>query len=349
MSEIGSEFWIDKNKINQINEWTIPNWLKKFSNLLLTFSGRTAIEIIINDITTKKRNFSVALPSYCCASVIEPFKKNNIKIIYYDVNYVGGKIQMDMEYAMNADVIYYCHYFMYNLNFPTKKFTEFQHKDGIIIEDITHALFSKPEDSFVSDYYVCSLRKWGGLISGGFCSGTFLKNIRLDNPETSYIVDKIEAMQYKFEYMQGKKLDKTIYLEKFLKTNAMINKIYSNKKMDIYSNTILNGWDIDLIKKKRNENAQILYEGVSQMSQVEILKTYVPGVCPLFFAVMMSFEKREYIRTKLIRNNIFCPIHWPRPNKNCVSNIYDMELSLVCDQRYGINDMKKILKVIEEG
>lgn len=349
MNEIGSEFWIDKNRINQFGEWRIPNWLDKFGNLILTFSGRTGIEIIINNIIKKNGNFTVAIPSYCCASVIEPFEKNNIRIIYYDVNFFSGKIQMDIEYAMNADAIYYCHYFGYNLDFPTRKLTEFQHKGGIIIEDITHALFSRPEESFNSDYYVCSLRKWGNLISGGFCSGISLEKINLDDPEASYIDEKIEAMQYKYEYMQGEESNKSIFLEKFSKSNAMINRVYSYKKMDTYSNRILNEWDIDLIKKKRKENARILYNGICQISWIEVLKTYVPEESPLFLAVIMPFEKREHIRKKLIQNNIFCPIHWPRPNENCISNIYDMELSLVCDQRYGMSDMKKILRVIQEG
>lgn len=51
-------------------------------------------------------------------------------------------------------------------------------------------------------------------------------------------------------------------------------------------------------------------------------------------------------------NNIYCPIHWPIPERIMLNNetrqVYEEELSLICDQRYGNNDMLRIAKVIND-
>ena len=37
-----------------------------------------------------------------------------------------------------------------------------------------------------------------------------------------------------------------------------------------------------------------------------------------------------------------------KPNSDCESNLYDIEISLVCDQRYSEADMMRIVKTIKE-
>jgi hypothetical protein len=58
--------------------------------------------------------------------------------------------------------------------------------------------------------------------------------------------------------------------------------------------------------------------------------------------VPILLPNRNEIRAHLTKNEIYCPVHWPKP-EGCESNIYDHELSLICDQRYGIKDMKRIV------
>ena len=58
----------------------------------------------------------------------------------------------------------------------------------------------------------------------------------------------------------------------------------------------------------------------------------------------------EY-QKELINNKIYCPIIWPRSNyiDTKYSNteyIYEHILCIPCDQRYNIQDMKKIINCI---
>ena len=78
MFEIGSEFeWED---IHSNNEKCGLNILKR--NSVLTFSGRTSIEVVLDNITDINK---AMLPSYCCDSMIEPFKKAGVDVCFYDV------------------------------------------------------------------------------------------------------------------------------------------------------------------------------------------------------------------------------------------------------------------------
>ena len=68
----------------------------------------------------------------------------------------------------------------------------------------------------------------------------------------------------------------------------------------------------------------------------------------MFVPIIVPNGKRDALRRHLIRNEIYCPVHWPRP-EGCVSNLYDGELSLICDQRYGIEDMDRLISTLTEA
>lgn len=71
---------------------------------------------------------------------------------------------------------------------------------------------------------------------------------------------------------------------------------------------------------------------------------FVPMFVPIFL------ENRNEMRKKLMKNNIFCPVHWPfNASEEDKNSLYDTELSLVCDQRYSSNDMENIVKVLNYG
>ena len=72
--------------------------------------------------------------------------------------------------------------------------------------------------------------------------------------------------------------------------------------------------------------------------------------CPLFVPVIIKNGKRDALKNYLLENQIYSPVHWPVSKfhklKKEEKNIYDNELSIVCDQRYDKDDMQRILNVI---
>ena len=292
----------------------------------LVFSGRTAIEAVLR----KNPGIHTALlPSYCCDSMIRPFRDAGIKVKFYQVWWENGlKTRIDES----ADILLWCNYFGFKNEIP-----DF---DGVIIEDITHSIFSTTSFHPQSDYLIASLRKWEPVYCGGYCS----IDMDADDPPEEFVRLKSAAMELKKEYLED--LDakkKPQFLSMFRESNQWVAEHYSGLLIDSFSRAYLEKVDVEKQRRIRRENAQVIYEGLS--GKVQFMFSDQDMDCPLFVPILLP--NRDEVMAHLINNKIYCPIHWPKPEE-CDSNIYDLELSLVCDQRYGIEDMKQIISVILE-
>ena len=320
MREIGSEFHL--SGLGNGSGIRFPR------NGMLTFSGRTAIETVLAEIPFAQ---TALLPSYCCDSMIEPFRRAGITIDFFDVNYNGS---LTVEIKKKADILLWCNYFGFKNEIP-----EF---DGIIIEDITHSLFSDVQCHNRSDYLVASVRKWEPIYCGGYC--TVVSKLR--NPPNFFLEDKNFAMRLKKQYLNdGDIRKKSEFLSKFKSTNTWLADNYSGLGIDDYSKNYLTRLDIDIHKEIRRRNATFLYENLSE--KINFLFPVEQMDCPLFVPIVLK-KGRQQIQKYLANNEIYCPMHWPLPNADCKSNLYDTELSLVCDHRYDLEDMKKVVKVLSQ-
>lgn len=292
----------------------------------LVFSGRTAIEAVLKKIPEAH---SVLVPSYCCDSMIAPFKAAGIDVSFYAVNWSDG-LKIDLEHS--ADVILWCNYFGYQNDMPNFEQT--------VIEDITHSFLSEKQFHEGSDYLVASLRKWEPVYCGGYCSVDAAGTA----PSKMFIEGKSAAMDLKTEYLQDLDVEKKPrFLQMFSENNHWLADNYSGLSIDSWSKEFLLYVDVENQRNVRRQNAHVLYEGLK--GKVCFLFPEEKMDCPLFVPVLL--ENRDKVRIHLTENKIYCPVHWPKPD-GAESNIYDMELSLICDQRYGVNDMERIVSVLSE-
>ena len=343
INEIGSEFPLPSEA--ETSGKNFLNFLPEAEDSVFVFSGRTAIETVIKDIGTVKK---VMLPSYCCFSMIEPFLTAGIHVSFYNV-FFNQSLVVDLNIVNDCDVILWCNYFGFNVQYPTKILDEFRERGGIVIEDITHSLFSSIQHHN-ADYFVCSLRKWGSLISGGFCAksiGTFLTKPRL-LPDEDFISYKYEAMKLKSGFlMNGLCEIKAKYLNLYSITNKMLADNYSATLMDEYSINQISCWNFDEIRHIRLENAKVIYQYLKKCNEVAPLFPFEAMNCPLFVPVIIADKnRRDTLRQKLIEQGVFCPVHWPKPDGRCTSDLYDSELSLICDQRYNLDDITRMMYII---
>ena len=295
----------------------------------LVFSGRTAIEAVLKKLPDAH---TALLPSYCCDSMIVPFRAAGIDVSFYKVEWDDGlKIEIDGS----ADILLWCNYFGFCP--PQLSLPDF---DGVIIEDITHSFLTKSPSHPQSDFLVASLRKWEPVNCGGYCS----IDIDGDEPSEEFIALKTSAMELKTEYLKEPKAEKKErFLQMFGESNHWLSENYSGHIIDPFSRDYLERVDVEKQRGIRRENARVLYEGLG--NRVQFMFTIEDMDCPLFVPILLP--NRDEVRTHLIKNEIYCPVHWPQP-EGCESNIYDLELSLICDQRYGLEDMKRIVSVIKE-
>lgn len=325
--EIGSEFWkvpiSDRNSdfFCQVEQWFV--------------SGRSALKSIILELHGCR---TVAMPSWCCESMIKPFVEAGFDVSFYPVYWQSGLIQ---EINMKCDVLYIMDYFGYTYKWPDLK----KYK-GIIIRDVTHSVFSSVYTD--ADYYFGSLRKWCGVWTGGFAwsnDGHSLSSGKTN--DCGYVNLRKEAMKQKEEYINGRRNDKG-YLSIFNEAEEILEQldVVSASIRDI---NIVKQIDVNFIRSQRLKNSKILRD---EFYEWLVIPKMSSADCPLFVPVIVPNGKRDELRNFLIRKKIYCPVHWPVSKYHKLDRltklIYENELSLVCDQRYTECDMRMMASVIKE-
>lgn len=337
MREIGSEFHFGNLQNREI--FIAPAGVDS----CLVFSGRTAIETVLKNEPNIRK---ALLPSYCCDSMIEPFRRAGVNVDFYSVTFEEG-LKIDLKTIEDVDCILWCNYFGFRVLMP--ELTDFIARGGIVIEDITHSFFSVQQHNKQSRYLVASLRKWEPILCGGYVESREgeLRNKPGNMPSVEFQEKKKKAMKLKAEYLAGvSNIEKHSFLSMFSETNEWLAENYSGLTIDDYSKDYLSHVHISLHREQRMKNANVLYEGLIDNPNVRFLFSLDTMDCPLFVPVIINDSKRDAIRKKLIENDIYCPVHWPHPKAECESNLYEMELSLICDHRYNEKDMKRIVEVL---
>lgn len=332
-NEIGSEFW-EEPALNGKNG-IFP------SNTVWFESGRSALEYIISDIKTKGNVKSVAIPTWCCESMIIPFYRAGWNIVFYSVypDMNSGLVQEITE-AASCDILLVMDYFGFSKEIDLSFFK------GIIIRDITHSLFGEKQND--AHYFYGSLRKWCGVLTGGFAWKTDGKEQMKQVPcREEYIALRKRAMVMKKEYISGKRSDKD-YLTVFRQAELLLDEetdgFWGANENDI---ELANSIDVNMLVEKRRENAEILLNELSDITLFSILKK---TDCPLFVPILLPEKQRTIAQKAMIDNSIYCPMHWPISNYHILDDrsklLYQQEISIVCDQRYDRDDMWRIVKVI---
>lgn len=324
--EIGSEFW---------NVPIVENTKDLFDNSFQWFiSGRSALKAIISELSNCK---TVAMPSWCCDSMIKPFIESGFDINFYPVFFNNGLIQ---EPNFDSDILFLIDYFGY-----TASKIDLSSYKGIIIRDVTHSFFSKSYSD--ADYYFGSLRKWCGFWTGGFAwtkDGHNLKNSYICNND--YISLRAQAMKQKSEYIEGTRTDKN-YLKLFEEAEKNLENVNIMRAAD-RDISLIKRLDIDYIKNRRRKNAEIL---MSSFPELLMFHESSSTDTPMFVPIIINDNKRDELRRYLIEHEIYCPVHWPVSKYHVLNEktnyIFKNELSLVCDQRYKENDMNRMVETIK--
>ncbi len=107
------------------------------------------------------------------------------------------------------------------------------------------------------------------------------------------------------------------------------------------------GIDIDKIVNSRVENAKIIYEKLKNNMNIRFLiQDYNEKDGLLFVPIMLEHNLRDNLRKYLIEKKVYLPIHWPLEEK--INNIFERELSLICDQRYTKKQISEYIDLIIE-
>lgn len=329
--EIGSEFWdapvgIENNNVfPEHTQWYL--------------SGRSALKAIINDLNGAK---TIAMPSWCCESMVKPFVDAGIKVYFYPVYKQDNRLVQEIK--LNCDVLFLMDYFGYSYGESVKH--------PCIIRDVTHTIFSATYSD--ADYYFGSLRKWCGVWTGGYAWTRDEHQLPMElNDDNGYVELRQRAMEAKSSYINSNKETKIgavvekSYLAIYDKAEEVLENcgIAPSADRDIF---IAKRLDVDFIRYRRRSNASILMNALHEHLIFPVLKD---TDCPMFVPIMVPDGKRDELRRYLFKHDIYCPIHWPLSSYYKLGEsdieIYKNGLSLVCDQRYTEEDMNRMVETIK--
>jgi hypothetical protein len=309
--------------------------------------GRAAICYVIEDFSPRDIIRVAYLPAYTCRTTIEPFIKKGYEVRFYDVDTAFGPV-FDKTLLGGISVLFIEGYFGFP-NHDSGFLSECKSRGMTIIHDITHTVFTEDGISGSADYLIGSLRKWFGIPSGGIAVSLCKKfhNMPAESNDT-FTEMRISALSAKREYIEsGNQAMKQDVLRLFSEAEDYLTRIFDTQASDDCSVRIVRRFPIEEMIKKRRENYRYLLDNLADIPAIEpAFHEFPPGICPLFFPIFS--DKRDDVKQRLISQSVYTPMHWPVPDAIDVEKypnakrIYDRILSIPCDQRYNIDDMKRI-------
>lgn len=302
----------------------------------------------------RESNKKVLLPAYTCQTVIDPFLQEGWEIEYYNIN---RKLRIDTsdlksKYAAFKPNLSVAHpYYGVDLNHEELDALSDLKNDGCtLVEDLTQCVFSK-QRSEVFDYFTGSYRKWFPIPDGAFLIGEDL-GVEDMVENINFVQPMADAMYLRGAFHQtGDNNIKEISRRVGNVAISHISGTIEPHNMSGLSQYLLSGIDIETAKKKRFANYRYLYNHLQESSICQPVERDIDELtcAPLFFPIYV--KDRSIFQKKLAQQEIYAPVLWPVHTESVVINdgikrIYDEILMLPIDQRYGENDMKRVVEVI---
>ena len=290
-------------------------------------TGRNALEYILRSISHID---CIYLPYYTCEVVLEPIRKLNISYKFYHIN---DHIEIADDIVLNDD-----EYIIVNNYFGIKD--EYIRKVASIygkklIVDCAQSFF-QPVLEGVKMFY--STRKFVGVPDGGVaycCKNDYLKSYSKDDSS-----DRTKHLYIRKEF--GPEAGFETYKENEKKLDYQDIYIMSD-----FTNIILHKIDYSSIITNRRRNYEYLHanlKGSNKFSFSNISSFACPMVYPYY-------TDDNTLKAKFIKNKIFVATYWSNVLEWCKPKDIEYKLAnniiaIPIDQRYGIEDMDRIIKII---
>lgn len=359
--EVGSEFEIRDSFLAHPAERDLLSaqaWRLPPGECRLVHNGRAALLTALRDACCGAKLSDVWLPSYLCASMVQPFQQSGLEVHYYQVD--SHLVPVEGPWALTVghdSVVLYVNYFGFPVSATAQGLAQQQHDRGAVtILDMTHSLFNiAPDEMPYSNYTVASLRKWIGLPDGGLIwkrGSRFSIPLDVDSTDGGFGRARLVAGLMKGLYCDGILSQKDGYRALFGMAEDIADGCTAAVPMSRVSRTMWGQLDAASIVCARRANYAVLASGMSRLRCLHLLEEALPqGVCPLGCPVVSPY--RDDLRIFLTSHSVYCPIHWQLPDEVKTGFPVSQSLSatiltLPCDQRYTTRDMDRVVSLLME-
>ncbi len=348
-----------------------------------TASCREAIALALKSLEEHREDIPkrCLLPAYMCDSVFIPFVRAGWELHFYHIDkrlaVRAEELCRRIDEVRPGLLFIHPYYGVDTWKAVRPLFRGWKAQGICIMEDVTQSYYLDGAGA-EADYVVGSLRKWYPVPDGGFvASKEWIPDKWLEG-EAAYVKMRLEALEEKWRYLNGagssvsvsKSLEerqkiKAKFLEKNREAEGELDRYQGITGLSHTAEHILKETDEEAAKERRRENYRYLYGklcGKTRFSPVLQMgeegagmgtgSTREEGAAPLYFAVYV--KEREKLQEYLRERDIYAPVLWPVGTENGgdlsedETYIYGHILALPMDQRYGMEEMRRIAEVMEE-
>jgi hypothetical protein len=290
---------------------------------VLLNSGRACFEALLRTIKPRR----VLMPKYTCDVMLEPLKNTQTA---YDFYAITEQLEIkDLPELTKDELLLYVNYFGVKDDYVQRLAERYGSR---LVIDNAQAFYAPPIPGAHTLY---SPRKFFGLPDGGIIYSNVSIGIHNLEQDTSYgrcmhllkRIDKGAEAGY-----QDFKID-----------DASLNS-QPIRTMSNLTRRLLGDIDFAAIRTRREANYKILHQALRDKNQLRLSDTPTgPMVYP--------FRAQEGLRQKLIDAKVYVATYWPNVYEWAQSTeteymLVDSIVALPIDQRYGADEMQRILEVI---
>lgn len=311
MKEIGGYFGLE-TLLNHQGEF--------YPDLVALNTARNALVYIVKAKNIRK----IYIPFLLCDSVSSVCDREKITYEYY---HTDKQFLPIFEKELKSDEYLY----IVNLygQIDNEKISSFRNQYKRIIVDNIHSFFQKPVDG-VDTIYSC--RKFFGVPDGAYLATDRILSEPLPTDRSDQRTSHI--------YGRSKDGAAAHYAE-FKENDAAFDRLPLRKMSDL-THKMLSDINYRKIKEIREKNYAYLHQKLCHINPLALRIPEGPYAYPFYH------ENGMEVKRKLAEQKIYVATLWPNvlafpddmPEKEYAANI----LPLPCDQRYGVEEMNKIIE-----
>lgn len=287
-------------------------------------TGRNCLEYIL-----RARNYNkVYIPYYTCEVILEPFRKIGVEYEFYHVD-INLEIRDEIKLKVGEALIY-TNYFGLKQRYVEQLAEMLGPR---LIVDNTQAFYAKPING-IDTFYTC--RKFFGVADGAYLY-------------TDKLLDE--------DFEQDESYDRMVHLLKRIDLSAEEGFVDFRRaddgldnqpirKMSKLTLRIMQSIDYEAAAMKRRENYLMLHKVLGEENNLELL--FEDDAVPMVYPFLAPIKG---LREKLIENKVFVARYWQNvldwTTKDDIEDLFAYQMQpLPIDQRYGVDDMKRIIDII---
>lgn len=294
-------------------------------NAIRLNTARNCFEYVL-----RSRNYAkVYVPYYTCEVMLEPIQKLNISYAFYHVN---EELEPAVLPKLNANEAFlYTNYFGLKQECVKRLVSKFSNQ---LIVDNAQAFYAEPVEGIDTFY---SARKFFGVPDGAYLytekrlEQDFEQDVSCER--MSHLLKRID-LGAESGYQDFKKNDDNL-------------KGQNINRMSMLTDALLSGIDYENVKITRRENFKLLDKALGDMNRFhfDLGEDTIPMVYPYL-------TNDKTLKQRLIAEKIFVATYWPNVYEWCAPKDWEFMLAehavfLPVDQRYGIDDMDSIIRILK--